>query len=827
MAADGSDDPEAELVEALDRREFLRLMGASIAMTTGCTSRPRERVLPYVEQPPEVVPGRPLWFATSMTVDGYGHGLLVESHEGRPTKVEGHPEHPANLGAASLHAQASILGLYDPDRARSAREQGRPRSVRSVGSMFAPTSGSPSNRTGAGLHVLMGPTSSPLVGSLLDELAQALPQARVHFHAPLAPTERWEGARLAFGRVLETQHDFRKARVVVAFDADFLGSGPAAVRHARDFMSARRVRTRADQMNRLYVVESTLTSTGAKADHRLRRRPSEMPLATLALLSELRGLLPKDRTSALGDSLDDVETPPDVAEWARVVAGDLAEHPGEGLLLVGDRQPAALHALIHAVNELLGNAGSTVTYTRPPSIDAGSPSHGLRPLVNALAENAVGTLIILDGNPVYTAPERLAFAQALERAPRRIYLGQYENETAALCPSFLPALHYLESWGDTRAFDGTVSFVQPLVEPLYGGFSPAEILAALVGRPPATPRSLLRSYWAGHGLRADDAWDDAIGRGLLPGSAFETERCRADVARMAEWVRPLKTRSTALFEVQIVPDARVFDGRFANNAWLQETPDPMSRLSWGNAALVSSRTAQDLGVVTGGLVRIATHGASVDIPVLVMPGQADGALTIPLGYGRRGAEAVARDVGVSVSAFLHEGSGAPSELSSVAAISGSACSGAATRSRLARGQRRRALSVARQLSRRARQPRRRHSADALSLRSRSDGAMGNVDRSDGVHRVLGVRRRVPGGKQRPRRRERLGAPRPRDALDSHRSLPRRRSRQPVRRTSADALPALREGAVRIRLPGRRHDAQRRGAERDDVQPLRRHAFLLE
>src|SRR5690606_31659532 len=449
----------------LSRRDFIRLMGASLALAGagGCIEPPRERILPYTWRPEDVTPGVASWYATAMPLDGYGIGLLVESHEGRPTKVEGNPLHPASLGATGVYQQASVLQLYDPQRARGLRQGAELRTWAALVREFAPPPvGRGFPREGEGLRFLLEPTTSPLTTSLIRRLREAYPRAGFTFHAPLAATAPDDATRVLFGRPAQPVHDLASADVVVALDADFLAAGPFHVRYAHDWAMRRRPASPTTAMSRLYVAEGAFSPTGAAADHRLRVPPSRIADVAALLLAEVVREI----------ALHAAGAPPDLAvaaalraaaathgiaaaggtaieRWVRSVARDLRLNPGRSVVIAGEQQTAEVHAIAHALNALLGNAGRTVRYVEPPLADAvdavGSPVP-LPALTEQMRAGAVDTLVILDANPVYDAPADLAFSGALARVRRTVCLGLYENETAAACQWFVPALHYLERW---------------------------------------------------------------------------------------------------------------------------------------------------------------------------------------------------------------------------------------------------------------------------------------------------------------------------------------------------------------------------------------------
>ncbi|HEX7089455.1 MAG TPA: Fe-S-cluster-containing hydrogenase [Longimicrobiales bacterium] len=686
----------------LSRRDFLRLMGASLALAGagGCLEPPRERILPYTRRPQDVTPGGARWYATAFPLDGYGTGLLVESHEGRPTKVEGNPLHPASLGAAGAYEQASVLQLYDPQRARTPRRTRGAAAWAAFVREFAPAPvGGGFAAGGAGLHLLLEPTSSPLTASLLGRLRAAYPRAGVTFYAPLASAAPDDATRLLFGRPAQPQYDFSTAAVVVALDADFLSGMPFHLRYAHDWAARRRPASPGSGMSRLYAAEGAFTPTGAVADHRLRVRPSRIAGVAVALLAELLrepGALPAGapadlaaaaaRARAALDAGGAAQDDAAARGWLSGVAHDLLRTPGRSIVIVGERQPAVVHAIAHALNALLGNVGRTVRYTVPPlaeALEAAGPPVPLPALVERLRAGAVDTLFILEANPVYDAPADLDFRSALGRVRRSVCLGLYENETAAACDWFVPTLHYLERWGDVRAWDGTASVIQPLIRPLYDGRSADDVLAALLGLTGARTYDLLREIWRKRAGPADfePFWEDALRRGAIAGTEAAPLDLRpawgALAALLARVAGDRRARAAALtpgppvgsdgttgrgepedggeprapaaadLELVFVRDASVYDGRFANNAWLQELPDPLTKLTWDNAAVVSPRTAARLGLEAGRLVRLGLRGRELIAPVFVLPGQADGLVALALGYGREGAEAVARGVGLN------------------------------------------------------------------------------------------------------------------------------------------------------------------------------------
>jgi molybdopterin-containing oxidoreductase family iron-sulfur binding subunit len=654
----------AELAIALDetrdpiaRRELLKLMGAALGLAglSACTRAPAGEVVPYVVQPPEVTPGRPRFYATALVLDGYATGVLVESHEGRPTKVEGNPDHPASLGAAGVYEQAAILSLYDPARARATKRSGVVTSWEAV--VRDLTRGPWTENAGRGLHLLLEPTSSPTMADLLTKLRERWPAATIHFHAPGTPVTAWEGARIAFGRPLEPRFDLTTAEVVVSLDSDFLANGPASLRLARQFADGRRLVSKSDTMNRLYVIEPLPTVTGATADHRLRMRARDVQAFAAALLDAVGG---RDLTGPVPAPLRAAAN--GHARFVQAVANDLVAHAGRSLVIVGAGQPPVVHAMGHAINAALGNAGKTLKMAPSAIVRAGDPSHDLSRLAAALDSGEVDTLAVVGTNAVYTAPADRPLA--IGRARQSFYLGVYEDETARACTFTIAQAHPLESWGDARAFDGSVSVIQPLVEPLFGGRTALDVVAVLAGSAPhATSYDLVRARFPGlPDAKAEAAWRRALMRGVTDDPAIEVADAAIAWRSIGEAVERAMPAATGDLEIVFPLDARVHDGRFTNNAWLLELPDPISKLTWTNAATFAPDTAAQYGIASGDEVELRAGERSVRAPALVVPGQADGVVGLSLGWGRDGAEELARGAGTNAyalrtSSSLHAGGG--------------------------------------------------------------------------------------------------------------------------------------------------------------------------
>jgi molybdopterin-containing oxidoreductase family iron-sulfur binding subunit len=607
----------------ISRRSALKLMGASAALAglTACTKMPTEKIVPYAQQKPEdFVPGKPLFYATAMPLAGYATGLLVESHMGRPTKVEGNPSHPASLGAASVFAQASVLGLYDPDRSQVVMFKGRIGDWSTFLTSMEEDRAELLTRKGAGLRILTGMVTSPSLADQIKFVLAQFPQAKWHQYEPCNRDTVREGAKLAFGEYVNPVYHFDKAAVIVSLDADFLSAGPGAVRYAHDFANKRRVTGPESTMNRLYVVESTPTVTGAMADHRLPMRASDVGLFGEALMAGL-------------SNTGHAAAPNTPADWIPALGRDLQKHRGTSLVIAGEQQPPAVHALAHAMNDALGNVGKTVHYTDPVEANPVKAVDSLKDLVADIQKGDVDTLFILGVNPVYNAPADLHFKDNLLKVRTRIHLSLYEDETAELCHWHIPEAHFLEAWGDARAYDGTISIIQPLIAPLYAGKSAHEILAVLGGQAGTTGHDVVRSYWQRQkpGADFDQFWQTSLNNGVIADSAFTPKPVKLSSALASV----LTKGRTGGIEIVLRPDPSIGDGSFANNAWLQEVPKPLTKLTWDNAALVSPATAHKLGVTNGDVVKVSGEGQPVEAPIWITPGHADNSLTLHLGYGRR------------------------------------------------------------------------------------------------------------------------------------------------------------------------------------------------
>src|SRR5690348_12108489 len=554
----------------MDRRGFLKLLGASLALAglAACSHPPQTEIVPYVHKPLGQVDGLPRYFATVLTREGYAQGVLVADHQGRPTKAEGNPQHPASLGGTDIFAQAAILQLWDPDRSQSIRYRGITSTWNDFVAKALAMSARFDKNGGNGLHVLTGPVTSPTLAAQLDTLARRFPNSRWHVHRP-GGRNAYDGAQLAFGKPLSTRLHMDRARVIVALDADPLSDPAAGTRYGHDYAATRAVDRNGGAMSRLYAIEPTPSLTGLMADHRL-------PLAFPEVGEFARQLAGK---IGVGASAGAAPAMREQARWLDAVAADLHANRGESLVLVGASQPPWLHALGHAMNAALGNVGKTIDYSAPvESLPAND--EGLAGLVSAMRSGKVDTLLALEVNPVYDAPADLEFAHASKRVPHLLHLGLYLDETGEVAEWHVPQAHPLEAWSDARAFDGTASIAQPLIAPLYDGKSAHEVLAAFTGEGLFESHALVRRQWQ-TALPDDKSWNDALQAGVVPNtalSAVTTSRlnlpsqnggavipAKAGLRRQDAEASGVRRDDEQRLELLLRPDPTIGDGRWANN----------------------------------------------------------------------------------------------------------------------------------------------------------------------------------------------------------------------------------------------------------------------
>lgn len=739
----------SEWKESLDRRRFLQLMGASLALAglTACTRQPTETIVPYVHPPEEVMTlGKPLYFATAMPFGGTAEGLLVESHEARPTKIEGNPNHPINRGASSLFAQASVLTLYNPDRARTITNLGE---IRPWGAFLADLQqalADQSGKQGAGLRILTETVASPTLANQIKTVLARFPSAKWHSYEPINRDQAQAGAQMALGQATGTRYRIENADVILSLDADFLSCGPFTLPYAREFANRRRLLDGKREMNRLYVAEGSLTNTGAVADNRFPMRPSEVAEFARAIAARLGIREPNGGQP--------IRTQSKWQRWVDPVARDLQQHRGRSLIIAGDAQPPVVHALAAAMNQALGNTGATVAYAASPETAAQGQTQSLGELAQAMKSGQVDLLVIVGGNPVYTAPADLEFTAAMEKVKTRIHLSLLYDETSEHCHWHIPESHYLESWSDVRAEDGTVTIIQPLIAPLYRSKSAHEFLAAFADQPEQSGYDIVRTFWmnqrGGGGQTTNQSapanmrpapqpqsqahpnqssslnpgqsappsasaqipnqaqtdqqlaelksqlqfpnpaqpsdfeqwWHEALRTGVVETSAIEHG---GPISPTTNWSNQNSGASSInasginasginasgnssgdqnALEIIFRPDPSIYDGRFADNGWLQELPKPLTKLTWGNAVEISPATAQRLGLeneladrggehgqILANTVELQYKGRTVAGPILIVPGHADDCVTVHLGYGRARAGSVGTGVGFNAYAI--------------------------------------------------------------------------------------------------------------------------------------------------------------------------------
>jgi len=591
----------------LSRRDFLSLMAASMALAAGCKAEPPEKIVPYVRPPEELLPGTPLYFATAIPASGYAIGLIVESHEGRPIKVEGNPDHPASLGATDVFAQASLLTLYDPERAQTVTHTGQIATWDGFITDLMPKLDR-FRLNGEGLRILTETVTSPTFAALMNQVLAAYPGSRWHQYEPVNRDNARAASRMTFGRYVDIQYQFDKADLIVALDSDFLSTEPGKLRYAREFARRRKIAPGGTTMNRLYVAESMPTITGAMADHRFPMRSSDV------------------RTFLSGAILEALEL-----------------NHGRSIVIAGESQPPEVHALVYETNQRLGNVGQTVFYSEPVEANPVEQMQSLRDLVDDMKGGRVDTLISIGGNPVYNTPADLEFSVHIGKVPLRAHHSLYYDETAALSQWHIPETYYLEGWGDARAYDGTTSIIQPLINPLYQSKSSYEVLSALLGDPTRSNYEIVQSSWKKRhsGTDFDDFWTESVRKGLVPDTQapmVTTGAVRAIPALQA-------AASVSAIELNFRPDPSIWDGRWANNAWLQELPKPMTKLVWDNAAILSAATAANLGIGNDDVIEIRYQGHSFEIPAFVLAGHADQSITVHLGYGRTRSGNIAKQKG--------------------------------------------------------------------------------------------------------------------------------------------------------------------------------------
>ncbi|MGI8835280.1 MAG: TAT-variant-translocated molybdopterin oxidoreductase [Pyrinomonadaceae bacterium] len=702
--------------DPFERRTFLKLMGASLALAglSGCAFQPPEKIVPYVTQPEEAVPGKALFYATALSLGGIATPLLARSNEGRPTKVEGNPDHPNSRNsdpqdrgssATDIFSQASILSLYDPDRAQTPLYRDESRTWSTFVGEIRTALDEQRPKQGAGLCFMTETVTSPSLAAQIKGILTEFPQAKWHQYEPANNDNARAGAITAFGQPVNTTYDFSKADRILSLDADFLAAMPGTLRYARDFAARRRVSEAQKEINRLYVIETTPTTTGASADHHWSVKPSALENYAWAFA----GIVGGQGNSANGNQdlraearleLNTGGEQSKTLYWPdlQTIAHDLQEHKGASIVIPGKEASPAVHSLAHAINNALGNAGKTVFYSDSIEANPVDQRQSLQELINDIDGGRVELLVIVGGNPVYNTPADLKLNQdRMFKTKLRVHLSQYRDETSELCHWNIPETHYLEAWSDTRAYDGTVTIVQPLIEPLYQNKSAHELLAVFTAKYDQKPYEIIREYWQDEGQKAigsretvvdsrqnesgtptgrssnassassapttstptavglapsadfESWWRRCVHDGFIPNTALPTKTVSANAgnAAQASVSGTPAVSSNNQFELIFRTDPTIYDGRFANNGWLQELPKPLTKLTWDNAALVSPNTARQLGLAKtignkGGdifvdTLKISYQGRTISdaVPTWIMPGQPDGVITLHLGYGRK------------------------------------------------------------------------------------------------------------------------------------------------------------------------------------------------
>ncbi len=641
-----------DIISMFDRRRFLHLMAASVALgglsSCGPEANPRQ-LLPYVQEPENIVPGRNRYYATATTQEGYATGVLIAHQMARPIKVEGNPDHPASLGAASAIMQASILTLYDPRRAQTIIGEGQITTWESFVSVLYQRATQLSARHGNGLRILTGALTSPSLAAQLSTLQQKFPAMRWHQWESLHHDNEKAAAATSFGKPVERIFVLSKADRILGVESDLISAAPGWLAYARHLAAPRRPAETGGTMSRIYAVESTPTLLGAKADHRLAMSQDQITAALRYLVGRL-GAGPQDWSQQSGPH----------SAWLQAAAHDLTQHKGRALVHAGREQSAEIHTLVDALNGALGAFGSTVQLVEPVEAGENSKQQSISELAEDMAAGKVDTLLILGANPVYDAPADLDFGSRLRQVPFSVAVSLYEDETALACRWRIPAAHEYETWGDARAFDGTTTIQQPQVRPLYAGHAPQEVLGLLLGNFAPNNYQSLRDFWRQHAQQENRGdfetfWHEALQTGIVSKTTsmpVSLTPNRNAVTQLPTSGSERQSELRALFR----PDEGTWDGRYADNAWLLEMPRPFTRLTWDNAALVAPITAKRLQLDTHDVVEITINQVKLKTPVYVLPGQAPDHITLPLGFGRA---AGGLGVGVGFDAYRFRKSGNP------------------------------------------------------------------------------------------------------------------------------------------------------------------------
>ncbi len=632
----------AEWIDPVSRRGFLKVMSASLALAglAGCTKQPDEPIYPYVKEPEDLVLGRPVYFATAMPFNTGAVPLLVKSDAYRPIKLDGNPEHPVNRGTSDPLSQGALLDLYDPDRSQRVTYRGEVREFAAFLAAFRAMLSDKKASGGAGIYILSDTVTSPTLAAQWKAAQQNYPNAKWMQWDPVNRDSAYSASKTAFGDYYDAQYRLQEADVIVSLDADFLSSitHPGFLRLAADYAGRRKLEDANAAMNRLYAVESVSTTTGFKAEHRLAIRAVDIAPFAAAL------------AAAVGAGGSGAQPPSGPAgKFLTALAADLKANAGKCVVIPGEQQSPEVHLAAIAINQALGNVGKTVVYTSTVNPMPSIQGQDIVNLVNDVKAGKVEWLVILNTNPVYSAPVDLQFDQVMNKVKHTVHLGSHFNETAVVAEWHINGTHFLENWSDTRAYDGTATVIQPMIDPLYGGKSAHDVIQSMLNDPDTSPYDAVRKTWQGNlGPDAEHGWRKILHDGMVAGSAFQPKTISAKVGDLAV-TAPAEQSGTV--EVIFRPDPNVYDGRYANVGWLQEIPKPVTSMSWDNAALMSYPTLAKFGLAEQDVVAIKSNGNTVLAPVLAVPGHADGSVTVYLGYGRQNGGRVAGGLGFNAYAI--------------------------------------------------------------------------------------------------------------------------------------------------------------------------------
>jgi molybdopterin-containing oxidoreductase family iron-sulfur binding subunit len=641
---------DSEVADPLSRRSFVQVMGASLALAgvagAGCKRYEKEEIVPLSRRPEDQIPGVPNYYATAWDFAGFGQALVATSYEGRPIKLDGNAEHPfaaggtvigtERHGASSIWAQASILDMYDPDRSRAATKDGAGSTVADFRAWLEGERQQLRSRAPR-VRVLAEANSSPTLARLRAELTSQLPGLQwVEYEAVSFDNER-DGHKLAFGRPVRMLAKLADARTVVTLDADLFVEHPAALKYARDWARARRFERSSlgdGQMSRLYAIESTFSSTGTVADHRLPLRSEQILPFAMAMEAKLSNGAGPD-AAFLAD--------PEIARHLDAIVEELVDNRGHAVVIAGRKQPPIVHALVARINAAIGAVGQTLDYVAEPDTDvaptAQRPHHAasLARLVQEIKQKQVDYLFIIGGNPVYDAPADLDFAGALAGVKASVHLSLYQDETSKKTTWHVPRAHFLEAWNDVRTIDGTHTLAQPLIQPMFGGVSPIELVQLLIGAEPDAFAAVKATF---DELRPSVTWRQAVHDGFVASPAATVSGLtvgQLQPVTLTDTQRAGMRLAQGQLEVTFAPSMQLWDGRFANNAWLQETPDFLTKITWDNYAMVGPSTAKDLHLANDTLIKVKVGDQELEVACYTMPGQAPYSIALVLGGGRTAA----------------------------------------------------------------------------------------------------------------------------------------------------------------------------------------------